>query len=76
MNTIWWIRRDLRLTDNPALHSALELGSADMDWIKNLLAHHNIPAESLHGYVAAYSQAAEEVMGRRAKEFTVWLATQ
>ena len=29
MNTIWWIRRDLRLTDNAALHSALEpFGSA------------------------------------------------
>ncbi len=26
MTSIWWIRRDLRLTDNPALHSALELG--------------------------------------------------
>ena len=29
MNAIWWIRRDLRLTDNAALHSALEpFGSA------------------------------------------------
>jgi len=27
MNTIWWIRRDLRLTDNAALHAALEAGS-------------------------------------------------
>ncbi len=27
MTAIWWIRRDLRLTDNPALHSALEAGS-------------------------------------------------
>jgi len=27
MNTIWWIRRDLRLTDNAALHSALAAGS-------------------------------------------------
>src|SRR5512143_1771579 len=27
MPTIWWIRRDLRLTDNPALHAALERGS-------------------------------------------------
>ncbi len=24
--SIWWIRRDLRLSDNPALHAALELG--------------------------------------------------
>lgn len=24
--TIWWIRRDLRLTDNPALHAALKNG--------------------------------------------------
>ena len=24
MNTIWWVRRDLRLTDNAALHSALQ----------------------------------------------------
>jgi len=27
MNAIWWIRRDLRLTDNAALHSALEADS-------------------------------------------------
>ena len=26
MNSIWWIRRDLRLTDNPTLHAALEAG--------------------------------------------------
>ena len=26
MNAIWWIRRDLRLTDNAALHAALEAG--------------------------------------------------
>jgi deoxyribodipyrimidine photo-lyase len=26
MKTIWWIRRDLRLTDNAALHAALEAG--------------------------------------------------
>jgi len=26
MTAIWWIRRDLRLTDNPTLHSALEAG--------------------------------------------------
>ena len=24
--SIWWIRRDLRLHDNPALHRALEFG--------------------------------------------------
>ncbi|HEY9153420.1 MAG TPA: deoxyribodipyrimidine photo-lyase, partial [Anaerolineales bacterium] len=27
MTSIWWIRRDLRLTDNPALHSALQAGT-------------------------------------------------
>jgi deoxyribodipyrimidine photo-lyase len=27
MTSIWWIRRDLRLTDNLALHSALQTGS-------------------------------------------------
>ena len=26
MKSIWWIRRDLRLTDNPTLHAALEAG--------------------------------------------------
>ncbi len=26
MTSIWWIRRDLRLTDNPALHAALVVG--------------------------------------------------
>jgi len=27
MTSLWWIRRDLRLTDNPALQSALEVGA-------------------------------------------------
>ncbi len=27
MTAIWWIRRDLRLVDNPTLHAALEAGS-------------------------------------------------
>jgi deoxyribodipyrimidine photo-lyase len=27
MTTIWWLRRDLRLTDNAALHASLEAGS-------------------------------------------------
>ncbi|MBN8580717.1 MAG: deoxyribodipyrimidine photo-lyase, partial [Anaerolineae bacterium] len=27
MTNIWWIRRDLRLTDNAALHAALEAGA-------------------------------------------------
>ncbi len=27
MASIWWVRRDLRLTDNPTLHAALEAGS-------------------------------------------------
>jgi deoxyribodipyrimidine photo-lyase len=27
MNSIWWLRRDLRLTDNAPLHAALEAGS-------------------------------------------------
>ncbi len=27
MTSIWWIRRDLRLTDNPALHTALAQGA-------------------------------------------------
>ncbi|GAB4461620.1 MAG: deoxyribodipyrimidine photo-lyase [Anaerolineales bacterium] len=27
MTSIWWIRRDLRLTDNPALHATLRAGS-------------------------------------------------
>lgn len=27
MKSIWWIRRDLRLTDNPALHSSIQAGS-------------------------------------------------
>ena len=27
MTSLWWIRRDLRLTDNAALHASLETGS-------------------------------------------------
>jgi len=27
MTSLWWIRRDLRLSDNPALHTALRAGA-------------------------------------------------
>ena len=35
MTSIWWIRRDLRLTDNPALHSALQAGAVIPVFILN-----------------------------------------
>src|SRR5512138_3240682 len=33
MTSIWWIRRDLRLMDNAALHAALEAGSVTPTFI-------------------------------------------
>ena len=33
---IWWIRRDLRLSDNPALAAALAHGTALALYIQNL----------------------------------------
>jgi deoxyribodipyrimidine photo-lyase len=54
MPAIWWIRRDLRLTDNPALHAALKTGSViplfilDPAFAKTSLRRRNFLYEGLH----------------------------
>ncbi len=54
MTSIWWIRRDLRLTDNPALHSALGAGDVipvfilDPAFSSSSLRRKNFLYEGLH----------------------------
>src|SRR5688572_11171820 len=54
MTSIWWIRRDLRLTDNPALHTALEAGSVipvfilDPAFVHSSARRKNFLYEGLH----------------------------
>lgn len=54
MSSIWWIRRDLRLTDNLALHAALEAGSVlpvfilDPSFAKTSSRRRNFLYEGLH----------------------------
>ena len=43
MTSIWWIRRDLRLTDNPTLHSALEAGDVVPVFILDPAFSHQSP---------------------------------
>lgn len=48
--------------------SALKLGDLDymganIHWIEGMMINHNMPAEHLHRYLAAYSQAAQFALG-------------
>ena len=43
MTSIWWIRRDLRLTDNPTLHAALEAGDVVPVFILDPAFSHQSP---------------------------------
>lgn len=43
MTSIWWIRRDLRLTDNAALHTALEAGSVIPVFVLDPAFSHSSP---------------------------------
>src|SRR5690349_561471 len=43
MRAIWWIRRDLRLTDNAALGAALEAGSVIPTFILDPVFSHSSP---------------------------------
>ena len=43
MSKIWWIRRDLRLTDNASLHAALEAGSVIPTFIFDPAFNHSSP---------------------------------
>jgi DNA-binding transcriptional MerR regulator len=64
-----------------ALTAALELGdvsylSSDLDWIKSLLARHNIPVEGMHEYLAAYAHAIGGIMGSSGAMISNWLNNQ
>ncbi len=61
-----------------ALVAALELEhisylELDMDWIKNLLALHNIPPEGLRVYLKGYAAALQETMGDAATDIVGWI---
>lgn len=43
MTSIWWIRRDLRLTDNPTLHAALTTGTVLPTFILDPAFSHSAP---------------------------------
>src|SRR4030067_2581303 len=43
MTSIWWIRRDLRLTDNTSLHAALEAGPVIPIFIIDPAFSHSAP---------------------------------
>ncbi|AVW90937.1 cryptochrome/photolyase family protein [Celeribacter baekdonensis] len=84
MTSIWWIRRDFRLSDNPALVAAAALGAvvpvfvcdetvddlgAAPKWRMGLgLAHLIARIEALGGRVILRSGAASEVLLELAKE--------
>ncbi len=62
------------------LTAALELGDpayleADLEWVKNMLTGHNIPAERLIPYLAAYSHAIRKVMGKASTPITDWIGS-
>lgn len=64
---IWWIRRDVRLFDNPALHHAL--GTADhiiplFIWDESLLARPTMSAKRT-AFLAAGLQALDEALRQR-----------
>jgi hypothetical protein len=60
------------------IEAALELGQveymqAELDWIRSLLAERGRPAESLPGYITAYSQAVRKVLGAAGLPVADWL---
>ncbi len=70
MTSIWWIRRDLRLTDNPTLHTALEAGEVAPVFILGPRfdsaspRHRNFLHEGLHASTKACAPAPWQVQGR------------
>jgi DNA-binding transcriptional MerR regulator len=60
------------------MDAALGLGDmrfleTDIDWLKGLLENQHIPAEALHGYLAAYYRAARQELDERGKPIVAWL---
>ncbi len=62
---IWWIRRDLRLTDNPALTSALESGGAVVPVFILDPALLNKPAPKRQAFLFAGLRALDEALRAR-----------
>jgi DNA-binding transcriptional MerR regulator len=61
------------------IDAALGLGdmgflSTDIEWVAGLLKHHQVPAGTLYGYLAAYYQAAREQLDDRGQPILAWLA--
>ena len=61
-----------------ALVAALDLENvayleSDVEWIKNLLAFHNIPAEGLRVYLKLYAEVLQETMGDPATDIVHWI---
>ncbi len=63
MTSIWWIRRDLRLTDNPTLHSALEAGDVIPVFILDPAFSHQSPRRRNFLY-EGLSELNKELNGR------------
>lgn len=60
------------------LTAALELGDpayleADLEWVKGMLTSHQIPAERLIPYLAAYRHAIRNVMGEASIPISDWI---
>jgi hypothetical protein len=45
----------------------------DIDWVKGLLANHDLPVESLREYLSLYLEYAEQHMDGRAEPIVDWL---
>ena len=77
MTAIWWIRRDLRLTDNAALHSALEAGSVlpvfilDPAFDSSSPRRKNFLYEGLHALDKDLRERGSFLVIRRGKPFNV-----
>ncbi len=77
MTAIWWIRRDLRLTDNPTLHAALEAGSVipvfilDPRFDSASLRRRNFLQEGLHALDRDLRQRHSYLVIRRGKPLEV-----
>lgn len=50
----------------------LNLLNSEMNWVHNLLLHHDIPAELLPNYMALYQQALEQTMDERGRIIIDW----
>jgi len=77
MNTIWWIRRDLRLTDNAALHSALHAGSVlpvfiiDPAFDSSSARRKNFLYEGLHALDKGLRERGSFLMVRKGKPLDI-----